>query len=111
VRRIVLAVITTSVVGCGATDHVHPSHHVRTREVPVTGAAEAVLMDCLMGAGFDPKELMAMTPRRQVELLRTAIADGRVPARAGTALAAMKRGPMSTADLVALVNRVNPGAC
>ena len=49
-----------------------------------------------------------MTPQPQVELLGVAVADGRVPPEAGPALTTMKPGPMSTAELVALVNQVNP---
>ncbi len=37
-------------------------------------------MDLLMGAGFDPHELMAMSYEQCVGLLGRAVSDGRVPA-------------------------------
>jgi hypothetical protein len=61
-------------------------------ELFVTGAIEAVVADCLMGAGFDPNELLAMTHQQRVELLRQCVADGRVPAeRADELLRAVAR--------------------
>jgi hypothetical protein len=55
-------------------------------EVFVTGAVEAVVSDCLLGAGFDLDELVAVTHQQRVELLRQCVADGRVPAQRADAL-------------------------
>jgi len=76
----------------------------------VTGAVEAMLMDCLMGAGFDPHELMALSHEQHVELVRQAVADGRVPAEVGDTLINLKPGPMTTDEFLALVDRVNPAS-
>jgi len=65
-------------------------------------------MDCLLGAGFDPRELVGLTHQQSVELLRQAVADGRVPEAVGDTLIDLQPGPMSTDDFLALVSRLNP---
>jgi hypothetical protein len=52
----------------------------------LTGAIEALVSDCLLGARFDLDELVAMTHQQRVELLRQCVADGRVPAERADAL-------------------------